>query len=160
MALSRTTTPPTQEGSFEKDAEMREQQLPTSPSENPKEDLKEAPADGISNEEGGTWVTGLSLFTILGAICLVCFLMLLDTSIIVTAVPQITTNFHSLQDVGWYGSAYQLSRCVPCLEFDCELTKIGISATLLPLTGKLYVNFDSKVSKYISIVKILPCNIG
>ena len=160
MALSRTTTSPTQEDSFEKEVEMREQQLPTSPSEHSKEGLKGAPADEISNEEGGTWVTGLSLFTILGAICLVCFLMLLDTSIIVTAIPQITTDFHSLQDVGWYGSAYQLSRCVPYLEFDCEITEIGISATLLPLTGKLYMNFDSKVSKYISTVKILTCNIG
>ncbi|KAK0516386.1 hypothetical protein JMJ35_000989 [Cladonia borealis] len=127
MALSGTTTPPTQEDPSEKEVETREQQLPTSPSEKSKDDLKEAPADGIPDEEGGTWVTGLSLFTILGAICLVCFLMLLDTSIIVTAVPQITTKFHSLQDVGWYGSAYQLS-----------------SATLLPLTGKLYMNFDSK----------------
>lgn len=139
---------------------MREQQTSTSPSENSKEDLKEAPADGVSNEEGGTWVTGLSLFTILGAICLVCFLMLLDTSIIVTAIPQITTDFHSLQDVGWYGSAYQLSRYVPCLGFDCELTKIGISAALLPLTGNVYVNFDSKVSRYTSIVEALTRNIS
>ena len=30
------------------------------------------------------WVTGVPLFTIMGAICLVCFLMLLDTSIIAT----------------------------------------------------------------------------
>ena len=158
MALSRTTTPPIQEDPSEKEVQMMEQQLPTSPSVNSKEDLKEAPADGIPNEEGGIWVTGLSLFTILGAICLVCFLMLLDTSIIVTAVPQITTDFHSLQDVGWYGSAYQLSRWALCLVFDCETTKIGTSAALLPLTGKLYVNFDSKVSRYISIVKALICN--
>ncbi len=160
MALSITTTSPTREDFFEKEEAKREHQSSTSPSEDSKEDPKEAPADGVPNEEGGTWVTGLSLFTILGAICLVCFLMLLDTSIIVTAVPQITTDFHSLQDVGWYGSAYQLSRYVPCLEFDCELTETGISAALLPLTGNLYVNFDSKVSRYISIVKALTCNIG
>ena len=30
------------------------------------------------------WVTGVPLFTITGAICLVCFLMLLDTSITAT----------------------------------------------------------------------------
>lgn len=113
MALSETTTAPLQEDSFEKEVEMKEQQLPASPSETSREDPKETAAEGFPDDEGGTWVTGLSLFTILGAICLVCFLMLLDTSIIVTAVPQITTDFHSLQDVGWYGSAYQLSRCVP-----------------------------------------------
>jgi len=121
MASSTMTTSPLREHSFEKEEKMREQQVSTSPSEDSKEDPKEAPADGVPDGEGGTWVTGLPLFTILGAICLVCFLMLLDTSIIVTAIPQITSDFHSLQDVGWYGSAYQLSRCVLCLEFDCEL---------------------------------------
>lgn len=112
MALSETTTSSLQEDSLEKEVQMRGQQPPASPSETSREDPKEAAAEEIPNEEGGTWVTGVSLFTILGTICLVCFLMLLDTSIIVTAIPQITTDFHSLQDVGWYGSAYQLSRCV------------------------------------------------
>lgn len=27
------------------------------------------------------------------------------------AIPQITNDFHSLPDVGWYGSAYTLSSC-------------------------------------------------
>lgn len=60
--------------------------------------------------EEDEWVTGIKLFTIMTAICLVCVLLLLDTSIIVTAIPQITSDFHSLPDVGWYGAAYQLSR--------------------------------------------------
>ena len=112
MALLETTTSSLQEASLEKEVQMRGQQLPASPSETSREDPKEEAAEDIP-DEGGTWVTGVLLFTILGAICLVCFLMLLDTSIIVTVIPQITSDFHSLQDVGWYGSAYQLSRCVP-----------------------------------------------
>jgi hypothetical protein len=28
----------------------------------------------------------------------------LDNSIIATAIPKITDQFHSLEDVGWYGS--------------------------------------------------------
>ena len=45
------------------------------------------------------------------------------------AIPKITSDFHSLPDVGWYGAAYQLA-----------------SATLQPLTGKVYFNFDNKWS--------------
>jgi hypothetical protein len=73
------------------------------------------------------WVSGFKLFTIMTGITLVCLLFLLDTSIIVTAciealhilfaaknlsqaIPRITNDFHSLPDVGWYGSAYMLSR--------------------------------------------------
>jgi MFS family permease len=45
----------------------------------------------------------------------------------VQAIPKITSDFHSLEDVGWYGAAYQLA-----------------SATLQPLTGKVYTNFNNK----------------
>ena len=43
------------------------------------------------------------------ALCLAVFLMALDQSIIATAIPRITDEFHSLGDVGWYGSAYLVS---------------------------------------------------
>lgn len=34
-----------------------------------------------------------------------------DTTIIATAIPRITEQFHSIEDVGWYGSAYFLTSC-------------------------------------------------
>ena len=34
-----------------------------------------------------------------------------DTTIIATAIPRITRQFHSVEDVGWYGSAYFLTSC-------------------------------------------------
>ena len=34
-----------------------------------------------------------------------------DRTIIATAIPRITDDFHSLGDVGWYGSAYMLTGC-------------------------------------------------
>lgn len=37
------------------------------------------------------------------------FLVALDQTIIGTAIPKITDQFHSVQDVGWYGSAYFLT---------------------------------------------------
>jgi hypothetical protein len=55
------------------------------------------------------WVSGFKLLPIITAITLGCFLMLLDTSIIATATPRITSDFHSLLDVGWYGASYQLA---------------------------------------------------
>ncbi|KAL9639043.1 MAG: hypothetical protein Q9164_001178 [Protoblastenia rupestris] len=97
MASSTSTTSPAREHSLEKDDEKRQQQLAEPPPQDSNEDLKEGLTDEVPIEEGN-WVTGLPLLTILGSICLVCFLMLLDTSIIVTAIPQITSDFHSLPD--------------------------------------------------------------
>ena len=104
--------------------EKEDKRVPQDISTPPSVDSKESPSEEKTNEvrpvEEGNWVTGFPLLTILGAICLVCFLMLLDTSIIVTAIPQITSDFHSLQDVGWYGSAYQLARCILSVQFNFE----------------------------------------
>ncbi|GAD91480.1 MFS multidrug transporter [Paecilomyces variotii No. 5] len=72
-------------------------------------------------------VTGLKLFILLRSVTLVLFLMMMDISIVSTATPRITSDFKSLPDVGWYGSAYQLA-----------------SASLQPLTGKFYTYFKSK----------------
>lgn len=54
-------------------------------------------------------------------------LLVKDRAIVATAIPQITTDFNSLQDVGWYGSAYLLTMC--CFQL---------------LIGKLYAELDVK----------------
>ncbi|KAK8076017.1 hypothetical protein PG994_003289 [Apiospora phragmitis] len=71
--------------------------------------------------------TGIKLVLILCSMVLVQFVLMLDLSIIATAIPNITNEFNSLLDVGWYGSSYQLA-----------------SASLQPMTGKIYSNFKSK----------------
>ncbi|GAB1741464.1 hypothetical protein NU219Hw_g6695t1 [Hortaea werneckii] len=43
------------------------------------------------------------------AILLALFLNALDRTIVATAIPAITNEFNSLQDIGWYGSAYMLT---------------------------------------------------
>jgi len=40
-----------------------------------------------------------------------CLLPIQDNTIIATAIPRITDEFHSINDVGWYGSAYLLTTC-------------------------------------------------
>ncbi|KAI1177387.1 putative gliotoxin efflux pump [Nemania sp. FL0916] len=58
--------------------------------------------DTIGEDE---YPSGLRLTAILVALVLSIFLASLDTTIITTAIPSITNEFHSLDDIGWYGSA-------------------------------------------------------
>ncbi|KAF8183479.1 MFS transporter [Mycena galopus ATCC 62051] len=48
---------------------------------------------------------GIKLALLTLALCLSVFLVALDNTIIATAIPKITDQFKSLDDVGWYGSA-------------------------------------------------------
>lgn len=76
-------------------------------------------ADGVELQH----VTGIKLWLMLASVTLVAFLMLLDMSIIVTAIPKITDEFHSLTDVGWYGSAFLLAKYVSvsrCTKRSCS----------------------------------------
>ncbi|CAI7652177.1 unnamed protein product [Penicillium glandicola] len=45
------------------------------------------------------------------AMGLAIFILGLDNTIVSTAMPTISNEFHSLTDIGWYGSAYQLTTC-------------------------------------------------
>ena len=91
-------------------------------------DHSEKPTPPVQpSDEDYEYVTGLKLAMAITSVTLVAFLMLLDTSIIATAIPRITSDFHSLPDVGWYGSAYLLASCA-----------------LQPSTGRLYTYVNSK----------------
>ncbi|KAF2149849.1 putative MFS transporter [Myriangium duriaei CBS 260.36] len=54
------------------------------------------------------YASGARLISIVIALVLAMFLVALDMTIVSTAIPKITDQFHSLQDVGWYGSAFFL----------------------------------------------------
>ena len=68
------------------------------------------------------------------AMALAVFLFALDETIIATAIPKITDQFHSLADVGWYGSAYLLTMCCFQLHY-----------------GKFYKLFSTKAVFLVSI---------
>ena len=70
---------------------------------------------------------GLKLTLIIVGLALATFVVALDNTIIATAIPQITTVFNSLDDVGWYGSSYLLTL-----------------ASLQPSFGKVYTFFNIK----------------
>lgn len=53
--------------------------------------------------------SAVKLLVIILGLYLVIFLVALDQTIIGTAIPKITDQFHSIGDIGWYGSAYFLT---------------------------------------------------
>ncbi|KAI9729619.1 MAG: hypothetical protein M1818_008466 [Claussenomyces sp. TS43310] len=52
------------------------------------------------NEDDWEYITGLKFVLLMTMVILATFITLLDSSIVVTAIPSITSDFHSLQDVG------------------------------------------------------------
>ena len=71
--------------------------------------------EGKPSEDEGEWVSGIKLAGIIVALTTAAFLMLLDTSVVTTvsaslcvhaiiltrkAIPRITSDFHSLSDIG------------------------------------------------------------
>ncbi|KAH7159859.1 major facilitator superfamily domain-containing protein [Dactylonectria estremocensis] len=100
----------------------------SSPTLYDEEDVNRASPEGtVPKEDIQEYVSGWKLISLMISITMAAFLMLLDMSIITTAIPRITEQFHSLDDIGWYGSSYNLA-----------------SAALQPLSGKLYTYFKSK----------------
>ncbi|ERT00813.1 hypothetical protein HMPREF1624_02046 [Sporothrix schenckii ATCC 58251] len=71
----------------------------------------------------------------MAALYLAMFLVSLDRIIIATAIPRITDEFHSINDIGWYGSAYVLSSCATQLLF-----------------GRIYAFYKNKVVFLAAIV--------
>ncbi|KAF1349179.1 major facilitator superfamily domain-containing protein [Delphinella strobiligena] len=59
----------------------------------------------------------LKFVLLMNAVFLVVFLVSLDRTIISTAIPKITNDFKSFNDVGWYGSSYLLTCCALQLLF-------------------------------------------
>ncbi|PHH93070.1 hypothetical protein CDD83_1355 [Cordyceps sp. RAO-2017] len=88
-----------------------------------------------TREDGQEYATGLKLTLIITALCFSVFLMALDNSIIATAIPRITDEFHSLNDVGWYGSAYMLTGSSFQLLFGKFYTFWSIKVVFLSVIG-------------------------
>lgn len=63
------------------------------------------------NEEDPPNPSLLVLCTVMCALCIAIFCVALDNTIIATAIPHITREFNSLDQIGWYGSSYFLTLC-------------------------------------------------
>ncbi|CAF9937715.1 MAG: hypothetical protein HETSPECPRED_000625 [Heterodermia speciosa] len=86
-------------------------------------------------EPEAQYPTSRRLAVVLLSLFLGTFLVAIDTTIVSVAIPKISTQFHALDDVGWYGSAYLIT----------------ITA-LQPAGGTLYKFFDAKIVYLTAIV--------
>lgn len=64
------------------------------------------PGEPPAVEETVEYPTGFKLTFIVLALVLSIFLISLDMTIVATAIPKITDEFHGLEEVAWYGSAF------------------------------------------------------
>ncbi|KAH6714975.1 MFS multidrug transporter [Leptodontidium sp. MPI-SDFR-AT-0119] len=103
--------------------QLKEEEKPS----NPAGHANEATILGTDSAVNTKYLTGYSLVLMMASITVISFLMLLDATIIATAIPRITSEFHSVLDIGWYGASYQLT-----------------NASLQPMAGKFYTYFSSK----------------
>ena len=86
------------------------------------------PAAPVKSEAESVYPPTAQMALVMMCICLTIFLVALvcnvpnrlsvhqliqrqDRTIIATAIPKITDDFHSLNDIGWYGSAFLLTSC-------------------------------------------------
>jgi hypothetical protein len=83
------------------------------------------------SDAGHEYPVGLKLVLILTALMTSIFLVALDRLIIATAIPQITDDFRSVTDIGWYGSAYLLATCAFQLMFGKLYTFWSIKIVFL-----------------------------
>jgi hypothetical protein len=84
-------------------------------------DNRDAPMPAEEN-----YLSGFKLAVIMAALLISNFFVALDTTILSTAIPRISTQFNSLQDVGWYVSAYLLTNCAFQLLYGKLYTHFGV----------------------------------
>ncbi|KAJ5349579.1 hypothetical protein N7541_007306 [Penicillium brevicompactum] len=96
--------------------------------------LKETGSDLSDEEEKQDYPPTSKLVPILIGLCFQSFCIALDNTILSTAVPKITEQFHSLGDISWYASAYLLTTCAVTLPF-----------------GKIYTYYSTKWTYLIAL---------
>ena len=72
--------------------------------EKPVEDQKGPPSEPSDQPQPSNKTSGFKFWLTLIGLNMSIFCVALDNTIISTAIPRITDDFHALQDVGWYGS--------------------------------------------------------
>ncbi|KAL7783865.1 putative MFS transporter [Trichoderma ceciliae] len=83
--------------------------------------------DTLEENEVPEYATGLRLILIMCSIFLATLVAAIDLGIVATAIPGITSDFHKLDDIGWYGGTIFIT--------------VGITS---PLNGKLYKYFSGR----------------
>ncbi|MCJ1422554.1 hypothetical protein MMC29_000434 [Sticta canariensis] len=95
---------------------------------------------GKANDDGSSGapyrpLSSWRLAIVTFSLCLATFLLAIDVNMVSVAVPEISTVFHSLDDVAWYGAAYLLT-----------------VTAFQPVMGFFYKYFDVRITYLISIL--------
>ncbi|KAK1760409.1 major facilitator superfamily domain-containing protein [Echria macrotheca] len=90
-----------------------------------------APTGTTTSQNTIVYPEGARLALIMTSLYISVFLIALDRLIISTAIPEITNEFHSVTDIGWYGSGYLLTNCAFQLLYGKVYTFFSIKATFL-----------------------------
>ncbi|KAJ5642958.1 uncharacterized protein N7484_005465 [Penicillium longicatenatum] len=96
--------------------------------------LKESGSSDIIDDETIEYPSTIKFLPILIGLCFQSFCIALDNTILATAVPKITEQFNSLEDLSWYASAYLLTSCAVTLPF-----------------GKIYTYYSTKWTYMIAL---------
>ncbi|KAF2178412.1 putative MFS multidrug transporter [Zopfia rhizophila CBS 207.26] len=96
----------------------------TTADESKAKDVKKIDADIV-------YPSGLKLALLMMSIFVGMFLVSLDRLIISTAIPQITNEFNSAGEIGWYGTAYLITNCAFQLVFGKLYTVFSVKGTFL-----------------------------
>lgn len=88
---------------------------------------KISPEVSTSEKDEEQHLSGSKLYALVLALLLTVFIMTLDMSILATAIPKITDDFHTINDIGWYGASYLIT-----------------TSALQPLSGRIYTYFVLK----------------
>ncbi|KAJ5368692.1 Aspyridones efflux protein [Penicillium cataractarum] len=129
-------TPSTQESTtaeLEKDVETG---TSTHKAENqPNGEQAETRPDEEDAGESSNYINGSRLYVLSAAFTMAGIMLAIDGSILSTAIPRITSEFNSIDDIGWYGSAYLLAQM--CLQ---------------PTFGRAYIYFEAKIMFLLSLL--------
>lgn len=87
------------------------------------------------SDTGDGHLSGWKLAITIVSLCLGTSLVAIDNNILAVAIPRISTDFRSLDDVGFYGSAYLLT-----------------VTALQPSFGSIYKFFDVKTVYLVSVI--------
>lgn len=108
-----------------------QQQANETTDQEPSNDYKGQDVDAEPAQE---YLTGLRLLNVFLALILTMLLAVMDMTIMATAIPHITDEFHSVDDIGWYASVFFMT-----------------VASSQSMWGKVYRYFDLKAVFLVSI---------
>ncbi|EAW16712.1 MDR family MFS transporter [Aspergillus fischeri NRRL 181] len=83
--------------------------------------------DATEEQPATGYMHGWALASLTLAFMSICLVLAIDNTILATAIPNITSDFKSLNDIGWYGSSYLIAQMA-----------------LLPTCGRLYAFYNIK----------------